>query len=176
MLQNISVRFDPVEDRLVLRFTEGDAAAAVEHWLHVTRRVYAVWRKDLQAMVDRSAALPERMDRGAKAVVAAAHHRAMASQVKLRAEPAPAPRPETPEIRPWLVTAVECGRRKKDERWVLKFMLRERAPLTLVLSDSTLHGLIGAIARRVKVARWEFTALPLDKASSSPSGPPPALH
>jgi hypothetical protein len=173
MLRNISVRFDPVEDRLVLRFTEGEAAGAVEHWLHVTRRVYAVWRRDLQAMVDRSAALPERMDRGAKAVVASAHHQAMASQVKMRAEPAPEPQPE---LKPWLVTAVECGRRKKDERWVLKFMLRERSPLTLVLSDGTLHGLIGAITRRVKVARWELAALPLDKASSLPSGPPSALH
>ncbi|MBI5259526.1 MAG: hypothetical protein HY855_23695 [Burkholderiales bacterium] len=174
MLQNISVRYDPVEDRLMLRLSLKTDAGLEEHWLQITRRVCAAWRQDLQAMVDLSAELPPRLDKAAKAVVSAAHHQVMASQVPTRTEPAPRPDESAP-VAAHLVTRVVCGRRRNDGRWVLKFELRGRAPLALVLSNPTLHALVDALSRRVQVAGWSLPAT----ASEAPAAHrPPAspLH
>ena len=47
MLTNLRLRFDPVEDRLTLRLTVQQANdTPVDHLLHLTRRVCAVWRQD----------------------------------------------------------------------------------------------------------------------------------
>lgn len=161
MLQNLSVRYDPLEDRLVLRFVHKAETGPVEHWLHVTRRVCASWRQDLQAMVDMSAELPLRMDRAAQAAVSAAHHQVQSSQVPVRTEPAPVE--EVRQVTPLLVTEVTCGRRRSDGRWVVKFALKDRAPLALVLSNPTLHALVDAISRRVQVAGWALPAIAAEK-------------
>lgn len=170
MLQNISVRYDPVEDRLVLRLSLKTEAGVAEHWLHLTRRLCAGLRQDLQAMVDMSAELPSRMDRAAKAVVSAAHHQVMSSQVPTRTEPAPVEQPQVPIV---LVTQVTCGRRRNDGRWVVKFELRERPPLALVLSNPTLHALVDALSRRVQTAGWSLPTLASEKSAvdRSPSSP-----
>lgn len=170
MLQNISVRYDPVEDRLVLRLTLKTESGTSEHWLQMTRRLCAVWRQDLQAMVDMSAELPARMDKAAKAVVSAANHQVLSSQVPVRTEAAP--KPEI-EVQAHLVTQVTCGRRRSDGRWVLKFELRHRAPLALVLSNPTLHALVDAVSRRVQVAGWALAPLaserpPVERPPTSP--------
>lgn len=171
MLRNISVRYDPVEDRLLLRLTLQTDDHPVEHWLHLTRRVCAGLRRDLQAMVDLSAELPERMDRAAKAAVSSAHHQAMAAQVPHRTEPAAAaPAPTEPPV---LVTRVVCGRRRDDGRWVVRFERRDLAPLALVLSNPTLHALVDALGKRVAVAEWALPALPVERAPApvDPAGP-----
>lgn len=173
MLQNISVRYDPVEDRLLLRLTLRVDGQPVEHWLHLTRRLCISLRQDLQAMVDLSADLPERLDRGARAVVSAAHHQAVASQVPTRTEAAAdAPTPADPPV---LVTQVVCGRRRGDGRWVVQFHRRGLAPLALVLSNPTLHALVDALSRRVAVAQWALPALPLERTAPQP-GTGGALH
>ncbi len=172
MLQNISVRYDPVEDRLVLRLSLKGETGSTEHWLLLTRRVCATLRQDLQAMVDMSAELPPRLDKAAKAAVSAAHHQVMSSQVAVRTEPAPPPEKQADAA---LVTKVTCGRRRNDGRWVVKFELRERPPLALVLSNPTLHALVDAISRRVQIAAWALPALASEKAA--PDRPPSApLH
>lgn len=170
MLQNISVRYDPVEDRLVMRLLLRTEAGSTEHWLMLTRRICAALRQDLQAMVDMSAELPPRMDKAAKAVVSAAHHQVMSSQVPVRTEPAPAPEQQSDAV---LVTKVTCGRRRNDGRWVVKFELRDRPPLALVLSNPTLHALVDALSRRVQVASWALPALASEKpaAERPPSSP-----
>lgn len=174
MLQNISVRYDPVEDRLVLRLSLKTEAGPAEHWLQLTRRVCASWRQDLQAMVDLSAELPPRLDKAAKAAVSAAHHQVMSSQVPVRTEPAPAPEQRI-HAEAVLVTRVTCGRRRSDARWVVKFELRDRPPLALVLSTPTLHALVDAVSRRVLVAEWALPMLASEK--PAPERPPAApLH
>lgn len=168
MLKNLSVRFDPVEDRLLMRLEfEAEEGGAREHWLHLTRRVCAAWRGDLQKMSDLSAELPARLDPVAKAVVAQAHHQVMASQATTRTEPAPKLQP--PGV-PALVTGIGCGRRKDDGRWVIRFDLRDQPALTLVLSTQTLHALVDALSRRVAVADWALPLLPVDR----PVGPSPS--
>jgi hypothetical protein len=162
MLQNISVRYDPIEDRLVLRLVHKTAAGPQEHWLHLTRRLCMAWRKDLQKMVDMSAELPQRMDPAARSAVSAAHHQVQSSKVPVRTEPAPAPE-ATAEVLPMLVTNVTCGRRREDQRWVVKFELRDRPPLAVVLSNPTLHALVDAVSRRVGVAQWALPPIAAEK-------------
>jgi hypothetical protein len=157
-----------VEDRLVLRLALKTEAGLAEHWLQLTRRLCAAWRQDLQAMVDLSAELPARMDRAAKAVVSAAHHQAVSSQVPVRTEPAP---PPEQQVEAQLVTQITCGRRRNDGRWVVKFELRQRPPLALVLSNPTLHALVDAVSRRVQVAGWASPPM----AGERPAGSPPPL-
>ena len=172
MLKNISVRFDPVEDRLALRLQMNTAEGEAEHCLHLTRRLCASWRQDLQLMVDMSAELPARLDQAAKAVVSAAHHQVMSSQVPVHTEPAPAQPPKA-QARPVLVTKVTCGRRRKDGRWVLQFELAEKPTLALLLSTPTLHALVDAVSRRVQVASWNLPAVASERkpADRSPDAP-----
>ena len=87
MLTNLRLRFDAVEDRLTLRLTVQQANdALVDHVLHLTRRVCATWRQDLQAMIDLSAQAPPTTAPATKAAISNAHHEAMASQAKVRTE------------------------------------------------------------------------------------------
>jgi hypothetical protein len=140
--------------------------ATVEHALHLTRRVCAALRPDLQAMLDLSAELPAHMDRAAKAAVSSAHHQAMASQVPMRTEPAPGPPPA--RARPRLVRQAVCGRRRSDRRWVLRFEFEEGQPLSMLLSGTTLHALAGALAKRVQAAQWGLPPLPHERQSADP--------
>ncbi len=56
MLESLSLRFDAVEDRIILRLVADDA----EQWLQLTRRVCMQWRLDLQTLVDASASASPR--------------------------------------------------------------------------------------------------------------------
>lgn len=170
MLKNISIRFDPIEDRMTLRMVvQSGSDAPQEHWLHLTRRLCGVWRQDLQAMVDLSAQAPERLDAPAKASISQAHHQAMARQAQVRTEPAPSPA-DGPTPQPVLVTRIVCGRRKADGRWLMRFERRDLPSLSLVLSSQTLHALIDALTRRIQSASWALPSLPFEqKALEQPS-------
>ena len=160
MLKQIRVRYDPIEDRLFLHvgLSEPDSDLI----LALTRRVFATWRQDLQQMIDLSAELPAAVDKGVKAVVSAAHHRALASQSPVRREPATAETLASAAATQCLVTEVRCGRRRSDRRWVLTFLTREHEPLRLVLGDKTLHGLVEAVLRRARAAHWDLALLPME--------------
>lgn len=154
MLQSLSIRYDQVEDRMVLHLhVKQEAGPTTVHVLQVTRRVCAGWRGDLQAMVDISAQAPARLDPASKAAVSKAHHEAMSSQATVRTEPAlPQSAPEHgPAL---LVTKIACGRRRADGRWVIRFETQSQPPLGLVLSSQTLHALVDALSRRVQTAQW----------------------
>lgn len=162
MLQNISVRFDPVEDRLVLRLVlKAEGQAPQEHWLHLTRRLWTGWRQDLQAMVDLSAQAPERLDPAAKASISKGHHEAMTRQASVRTGPAATPA-LTLQAGPVLVTKIVCGRRRTDGRWLISFERRRLPALGLVLSGQTLHGLVDALTRRVQAADWGLAPMPVE--------------
>ncbi|MBI3367887.1 MAG: hypothetical protein HY021_05410 [Burkholderiales bacterium] len=172
MLQSISLRFDPVEDRLLLRLTVQREQAEQVHWLHLTRRACIGWRADLQKMVDSSADAPQRLDPVAKAALSAAHHEAMSAGATRRTEPPIAPEPA---LRPALVTSIACGRRRSDGRWLISFNLQAQPSLTLVLSGQTLHGLVDALTRHVQAADWGLPALPVEaRPVQSPGNAP--LH
>lgn len=163
MLKNIRLRYDPAADRLVLdMLLQAPEGPGERYVLHLTRRIVAIWRRDLQAMVDASAQLPARMDAAARAVVSQAHHQALAAQVKTRTEPAPTPEEETSRP-PRLVTRIACGRRRDDGRWVLQFECAQGPNLGLMLSARTLHGLVDALSRRVLSAEWNLPPMATER-------------
>lgn len=151
MLKNIRIRWDPIEDRLVLRLTSEVDGRESDHWLQVTRRVAAGWRRDLDKLVQKSAQVPERFDPHIKATLAASHHQAVAQQAPLRVEP-----PQTTETQgpTELVTQVRCGQRKTSNDWVQLFDLRNGATLTLNMTDTTLHGFVKALDNQLSQAGW----------------------
>ena len=176
MLKNLSLRFDPVEDRLTLRLVlqpPGEGAPA-EHWLHITRRVCAVWRQDLQAMVDRSAEAPAASAPPAKAALSRAHHQAMASQATVRIEPAASA--PAPEQAPDLVTQITCGHRRSDGKWVIRFERRNLPSLSLLLSAQTLHALVDSVSRRIASAGWGLNTLPHETKAVELQGTDARLH
>ena len=161
MLKNISVRFDPVEDRMVIRLAIQGTGQTEQHCaLHVTRRVFAVWRQDLQTMLDLSAEVPQRLDAIARASVSRAHHDAMADQATTRTESATSLAETSPT--PTLVTRIVCARRREDGRWLMRFERRGEAALGLVLSGRTMHALVDAVFRRLQVAQWGLASLPVE--------------
>lgn len=175
MLTNLRLRFDAVEDRLTLRLTVQQANDnPVDHVLHLTRRVCAIWRQDLQAMIDLSAQAPSATAPATKAAISNAHHEAMASQAKVRTEVV---EPEVaPNVTPVLVTRIVCGRRRKDGSWILRFERRDLPALSLQLSPATLHGLADAVARRVSAAGWGLAALPHEAKVAEPASAGTHLH
>lgn len=179
MLEKIGIRFDPVQDRLVLRLTvkvgRGNAGQAepVEHWLHVTRRVCATWRQDLQAMLDLSVQAPETVDPPTKRALSSAHHQAMAEQAASRTERAVYATASLPE--PALVRRVVCGRRRADGRWMIRFEALDRPALTLFLAAQTLHGLVAMLSQRVRDTGWDLPALP-SEARAAPGPSPGGAH
>lgn len=170
MLRALNLGYDEREDRLVLRVvSEGETDEQV---LHLTRRVCAIWRLDLQALVDRSAAVPDSLPRPVRASVSTAHHEAMAAQATIRRdEPL---RRQTPRA-PQLVVAVRCGHRRADDRWIMQFQTADGRELTLQMSAETMHGLVKVVQAQLGVARWDLPALPFDT-SAGPVVPDTALH
>lgn len=151
MLKNIRIRWDPIEDRLILRLTSHIEGKDSDHWLQVTRRVAAGWRQDLEKLVHLSAQVPERFDPYVKATLAASHHQAVAQQAPMRVEP-----PDVTEVQgpTALVTLVRCGRHNKTQDWIQQFDLRTGATLTLNMTDTTLHGFVTALDNQLTQAQW----------------------
>lgn len=174
MLQSVALRYDPQHDRLLMCIRSGGESGSRAHWMHLTRRVCAQWRQDLQLMIDRSAQTPPTLAPAAQAAVSAAHHQAMVGQAPLRAEPVAEPAPADPQAVA-LVTRITCGQRRDDGRWVVGFVLHDGANLTLVLDSPTLHGLAAALSQRVQAADWALPALP-SEAQTQPKPVTASLH
>lgn len=166
MLKNIRIRWDPIEDRLILRLTSHVDGKDVDHWLQVTRRVAAGWRRDLGQLADRSAQIPERFDPHVKATLAAGHHHAVAQQAPMRVEPVETTETQGPTE---LVRQIRCGQRKSSGDWVQLFDLCNGATLTLNMTDTTLHGFIKALDNQLAQSQWGI----LPPVLPPPIDPPP---
>lgn len=169
MPESLSLRFDAVEDRIILRLVADDA----EQWLQLTRRVCMQWRLDLQTLVDASAQAPSRLDPMARAGISSAHHQAMAAQATVRKEPTAGP--ATPAIVPQLVTGIACGKRRSDGRWIVRFTTREGRDWTVQLTGESLHGLVDVLNRQVQLAHWALPPMPAQAEVPAASGASP-LH
>lgn len=181
MLNQLRIRYDPREDRLILGLVvesgDGDGGNASESTLALTRRVWMRWRQDLQAMLDLSAEVPEAADAPTRRALSAAHHQAQAAQQPVRAEPASASSDRSPGAAAAasaadLVTAVRSGRRKSDRRWVLTFAIQGKPDLSLVLSTRTLHALVGALIKREAVTGWGLAPLPVASVAAAAADEP----
>lgn len=158
MLKSLNLGYDTREDRLVLRVISDDSSG--EQVLHLTRRVCALWRQDLQAMVDRSAELPASLPQAVKTSVSAAHHQAIAAQAPIRRD---GPLPDNPPERPRLVSAVRCGIRQADKRWMIQFQTVDGAEVGLQLSTESMHGLVKLLQRQLERTQWQLPTLPFDR-------------
>ena len=176
MLQSLSLRYDPTEDRMLLHLhVQQPPGPVVVHPLHLTRRLCAQWRQDLQAMVDRSAQAPERMDPAARAAASKAHHDAQSSQARVSTDRPSSELPQ-PERPPMLVTRIACGQRQSDRRWVVQFETASMPPMTLVLTSQTLHALVDALSRRVQTAQWALPAVASEQRAPAPAAASSHMH
>lgn len=171
--RRLSVRYDAVEDRLVVLISRTDAGRRVGTALGITRRVWLGLRNNLQSMLDQSVALPPTMDPAVRQVVSTAHHRSLAATLPIRSERA-SPSPDDPPVD--LVLGVRCGRRRNDRRWVLTFKLKSKPDFPLVLNDLGLHALASALFRREAVTGWNLPPLPASTAAGDQAESSNALH
>lgn len=161
-LKSITIRFDPVEDRLLLRLLHSaETGAEAGCLLHVTRRIARELRGQLQRLAELSAQAPQHLAPSTRTLVEAAHHQAMADQVPIQPGP---PMPKAADAAPRLVVAMAVGRHQRSGAWVLQLSTNEGAPLTLTLADATLHGLLALLNRQVSQADWELPTLGVEKA------------
>ncbi len=173
MLREISVGYDPAEDRihLQLRCCEGDTDVA--HRLLLTRRLCLPLRVGLQDLVRRSAEVPESVAAPARQALQAGHHQARLQQTSMTSE-----RREsitTGDSPPRLVVRALCGTRRRDGKCVVRFECLAGEPLVVTLSDRTLHALAAGIDDRMRRAAWvDEPAHGLTKPPSA--GPPAGLH
>ena len=159
MLRQIKVRYDALEDRLLLTLQMDELV----HHLLLTRRIWKRTRLALQRLLDLSAATPASLPRSVRESISAAHHQAVASQTPAAREPAPAVGAPAQAA---LVTGLHLGERKpstgapEQRSWVLLFEVNARPDIRLVLNDRTLHALVAALLQREQSAGWSLPALP----------------
>lgn len=159
MLRQIRVRYDPLEDRLLLTFEVGEQA----HHLLLTRRVWARTRLALQQLLDLSAQAPVGLPATLRSSLSAANHQAMAALTPAARE-AVAAHGAPPGAA--LVTGIGFGERRPrpgaagQSAWILRFDLHGQPGLRLDVNDKTLHALVGVLLQREETARWGLPALP----------------
>lgn len=175
MLREISIGYDPVEDRLHLQLRCRDGNTDVNHRLMLTRRLALPFRGGLQDLVRRSAQVPDTLSEPAQRALEAGHHQALLEKTPLHRERrTPVADDEPP---PRLVLQAVCGTRRTDHRAVVRFAFKHGEPITITLSDRTLHALTASINDRIRQAGW----LPADATRSAagretPEAPPGGLH
>jgi len=162
-LTSLTLRYDAEEDRLALRLVLG-AEAPREMLTYLTRRITQQLRSQLQTLAEQSAQAPERLPPSSRSQVEANYHHAVASQVPTTAGPPIRPQGEG---RAPLVTRAQCGRVRGGGSWVIRLDLREAEPMTITLTDSTLHATIALINRQVAAAGWDLPVMAIQQANGA---------
>lgn len=137
---------------------EGGAAVARSHLLAITRRAWAAARPALQAMVDLAAHGCTRTVDARQQQASQANHALMRQQVAARHGTRIAAPPDAAS--PLLVTALRCGRRKSDGRWVLSFTV-PGDEISAVLRETTMHAIVHALVTQEANTGWGLPPLPL---------------
>lgn len=160
MLSQIRVRYDPMEDRLLLSF-EVDKRM---HHLLLTRRMWARARQALQQLLDLSAQAPTGLPQALRSSLSAANHQATAALTPTGREPVKSLGAPPDAI---LVTGLQLGQRPPktpgpaaQRTWILQFEAAGRSGLRLGVNDRTLHALVGALLQREETAQWALPPLP----------------
>lgn len=171
MLEKLSLRYCPTEDRLILSVQARGADGAVARQLALTRRVCIQWRHVLERMLELGREAPQPATR-ASAIPTAT--RALQGAGDDRAAPGtPAtPSADTPIE---LVSTVSAGRRRIDGAWTLRFGLVSGGQLALRVSGTGAERLMQALQQQARTGNW---ALPSTAPSGAALGAPPkrALH
>ncbi len=165
-LTSLTLRYDAEEDRLALRLVLGGEPP--RHLLAcLTRRVTQQLRAQLQTLAEQSAQAPERLPPSSRSQVQAHYHQAVAAQVPTAAGPPIHRHGEAPTP---LVTAAQCGRVRGQGSWVIRLDLRQAEPLTITLTNSTLHATIALINRQVAAAGWDLPAMAIQQDTHAAPG------
>lgn len=170
MLGEISIGYDPVEDRLLLRFRSGAGDGELLHRLLLTRRLSLSLRVGLRDLVRRSAQVPQTLSEPTRRVLEAGHHQARLKQTTMHTEQ----RRQVPDggIASRLVFKAVCGTRRRDSKAIVRFEFPIGEPLTIELSERTLHALAAGLDDRVRRAGWIAEAdAPVIETSASPAPP-----
>ena len=158
MLDQLRVRYLPAEDRLELRVFVKEPTKTFR--LHVTRRLTHLWLQQLASVLEASAGTTPGTPAALRSAVAATNHEALAAKVALSRSGADADTGEA-EAMPKLVTRVDCGKVRNQQRWVLRFEFGEGDPLSLTLAPETLHGVIELVVGQLQVADWRLPLPPI---------------
>ncbi len=160
MLKQIRVRYDPLEDRLLLSL-EVDRQI---HHLLLTRRIWARARQALQKLLDISAQAPVELPPALRRNLSAANHQATAALTPTEREPVQIHGAPPGAV---LVTGLQFGQRTPktpgalaQRTWILQFKVQGGPGLRLSVNDKTLHALVGALLQREETAQWALPPLP----------------
>lgn len=175
MLKQISVGYDPLEDRMHLQLRCQEGEQEVDHRLLLTRRLCLPFHGGLVDLVRRTAQVPETVPEPTRRALEAGHHQARLQQTPMHRERRQ-PTPDT-DPAPRLVVRAACGHRRKDQRPVLRFEFKAGEPLAITLSERTLHALAASLEDRMRRAEW-LTAEAGQALARQPVGstPPAGLH
>lgn len=173
MLREISIGYDPVEDRIQLRLLCHEQGNDVNHRLALTRRISLPLRAGLQDLVRQSAEAPDTLPPPVQEALVAGHHQARLEQTEIRRKPTqPSVGDETASR---LVLRAVCGVRRRDKHPVLRFEFQQGEPLTMAFGERSLHALAASLENRMRMAGWiPESKPPSDRAAAST--PPPGLH
>lgn len=174
MLHSVQIRFDPTEDRLEVTVRVNDDGA---YRFHLTRRLTMKLASQLQILATWSAEVPVSVDPVTRGSITASHHSAVAAQATFGpGKPPPGPLTVHTGERPVLVTDVQCGRRQEDGKWLLGLRYAGQETLSLVLQQSTLHGIIELLRRKLKEADWGLTLVPEASSATTPTAVARQMH
>lgn len=158
MLESLSLRYSPVEDRLELRVRSKEPAQ--EYRFALTRRVTLRLAQHLVKAVELSAEAPAHVDSASRRSISLAHHEAVASQASIQRGPVGGEAPVATGETPLLVSRIDCGRSRDGRLWLLRISCPDRAAVALTLEANTLHGFVELLRRRLAEAQWGIELLP----------------
>ena len=176
MIRSIKLKFDPVEDRLLLRLTSHDGKSELEQRFHVTRRLCARWCDDLRTMLDiyQGAPAVKPLDRPARKG-AETQPAPVGPDAAAPAAAAPPDHTAAPPAGATLLTSIRCGRRRSDGRWVIRFVAGSDPAQSLVLTDETLVAIIEALGHQLKNSGWGLVPV-MDRTPVQKHARPSRLH
>ncbi|MFO1198326.1 MAG: hypothetical protein U1E86_15275 [Burkholderiaceae bacterium] len=149
----LAVGYDAEEDRVQLSFTLTDGK---RRSVYLTRRITRALVARLTQVAGTTAEVPAAASPQDRRNLAALHHDAVAHRLPISSQPR---KPPAEDERPPLVVDIRFARHKSNGRWMLKFVCRERASLTLELTTEMLHGFIELIRRRLPSTGWDLELL-----------------
>lgn len=173
MLREISIGYDPIEDRIRLKLLWHEQGSDVSHRLALTRRISLPLRGGLQDLVRQSAEAPDHLPAPVQEALVAGHHQAQLEQTALRRKPRQPTTEQEPDSR--LVLRAVCGVRRRDKQPVLRFEFQRGEPLTIAFGERSLHALAASLDKTMRTAGWIHDPKPAPERAAV-GEPPPGLH
>lgn len=152
MLHSLGLQYDELEDRLILVITVKQAETLVDQTLWLTRRISLNLRHQLEHLKKLAPVVSRAIDAQAQAATAEINHEVQAQQARVKRETQP--------TRPFnraaavLVKATACTYNPTAVQGSIRFEFVKGGPLTLNLSEPSLHGFIRVIDNNLQRAQW----------------------